>query len=364
MKTFLLIAVVNLFMFYTLQAQNDSTVIKDVYRIWTTPTEKARAKPWGMPTEKGRVTQGVLFEVKDSSLLISDKYKQKNYDPEKITISKVDARSIDVVKFRKKGSAGMGILIGAISGLVVGGAMDLIIYSSWKNKEINSLENGLKYFFVDTPQFIAGIAGSIGILGAGIGIGGAIGSATIKIPIKGSQKLFDKNKSLLNDYSIKQNSGLVGKSFSNLRDTIVDIDGNVYHTIALGGQVWMAENLRVTRYRDGSQISSLTNNASGAGLQYNWFAVNNNKNLCPAGWHVPSLDEWTSLINSLGGEYDARRKMEEGFSAEGQVSQWWSSTEQDTLHAKSFYLNNQTIGIMFTSSAKTSGLSVRCIRDY
>ncbi|TRZ75219.1 MAG: hypothetical protein D4R97_02910 [Bacteroidetes bacterium] len=154
------------------------------------------------------------------------------------------------------------------------------------------------------------------------------------------------------------------RGFSRLRETVMDNDGNIYHTLALGGQVWMAENLMVKHYRDGSEIVDVTDNASGAGLQYNWSAVNHSMNLCPAGWHVPSLTEWTSLINSLGDKDVAGSKLEKGFSPKGKVSQWWSSTEQDSLHTQSLYLNNQTIGIMFTSSAKTSGFSVRCMRDY
>jgi hypothetical protein len=154
------------------------------------------------------------------------------------------------------------------------------------------------------------------------------------------------------------------RGFSKLRETALDIDGNVYHTLALGGQVWMDENLKVTRFRDGSEIPGVTENVPGFGRQYNWFAVNHSGKLCPAGWHVPSLTEWTSLINSLGGKDVAGSKLEEGFSTKGNVSQWWSSTEQDTLHAQSLYLNNKTIGIMFTGSAKTSPLSVRCIRNY
>jgi uncharacterized protein (TIGR02145 family) len=60
----------------------------------------------------------------------------------------------------------------------------------------------------------------------------------------------------------------------------------------------------------------------------------------------------------------AARKLQKDFANAGDASQWWSSTEQDTLLAQSFYLNNQTIGIMITASAKTSSLSVRCIREY
>src|SRR5271157_74086 len=106
------------------------------------------------------------------------------------------------------------------------------------------------------------------------------------------------------------------------KNTVTDIDGNVYHTINIGTQEWLAENLRTTRYSDGSPIPLVTdsltwgklitpgycwyNNDSATfgrtyGALYNWHAVNTKK-LAPKGWHVPSDSEWTILINFLGGE--------------------------------------------------------------
>lgn len=110
---------------------------------------------------------------------------------------------------------------------------------------------------------------------------------------------------------------------------VKDIDGNVYHTVTIGTQVWMAENLKVTRYRNGDKIgttSPTTLDISGEvnpkyqwaydgdeskvatyGRLYTWYAINDNRNLCPAGWHLPSLEEWTTLGNYLianGYNYD------------------------------------------------------------
>jgi uncharacterized protein (TIGR02145 family) len=96
-------------------------------------------------------------------------------------------------------------------------------------------------------------------------------------------------------------------------------DGEVYKWVKIGGQVWMAENLKATKYADGSSIPNVTGNSewtqltSGAycwysndisnkatyGALYNWYAVNTGK-LCPEGWHVPSDSEWTQLENFLG----------------------------------------------------------------
>ena len=215
-----------------------------------------------------------------------------------------------------------------------------------------------------------GIAAFVSILcttittGLAVGISAAVGSIKAKYHIHGNQNQFDLYKNKLNKSSIIYNPDLRFKYFSVLHDPIVDIHGNVYHALALGGQVWMAENLKVTHYRDGSEIPGLTSNASGSGYQYNWVAVSHSINICPTGWHVPSSTEWTSLFNSLGGIDEAGRKLAETFSDTDKVCQWWSSTELDTVQAQSIYLNNKSIGVMFTNSAKSSGLSVRCVRDY
>ncbi|NHZ85449.1 MAG: hypothetical protein GWP19_06170 [Planctomycetia bacterium] len=106
----------------------------------------------------------------------------------------------------------------------------------------------------------------------------------------------------------------------NRKGTVTDIDGNVYKTVKIGEQVWMAENLKVTRYRNGNRISNVTNNSrwsklkTGAycaydnddiniktyGLLYNWFAVNDSRSLAPVGWHIPSSNEWKYLEKYLG----------------------------------------------------------------
>ncbi len=111
--------------------------------------------------------------------------------------------------------------------------------------------------------------------------------------------------------------------------TVTDIDGNIYKTIKIGNQWWMAENLKVTRYNDSTTINKMVLNISpssnipdttwanskkGAyciyndenanakiyGLLYNWYAVSNSKNIAPVGWHIPSDDEWKTLEKQLG----------------------------------------------------------------
>ena len=98
--------------------------------------------------------------------------------------------------------------------------------------------------------------------------------------------------------------------------TIKDVDGNVYKTVTIGTQTWMAENLRVTKYNDGTEISLVTDNVEWLGLSadprycyynndisyksvygiiYNGYVMKSGKNICPTGWHVPSKAEWTTL---------------------------------------------------------------------
>ncbi len=367
MKTFLLIPIFFLSVISSIQAQTDSLILKNTYRIWISPIEKSKVKPWGFPSNKGQILHGVLYDVADSSIIISKTSHYSMDSQVKPDMTKMDVRSMDVIRIRKNGNTGQGILIGAISGLVLGGVVDLIYYSSWKNsatKETDNLGDAIANSVERSSRVFAICASLIGCIGTGIGIGAAVGSAKITIPINGNQAQFEQNKSRLTGYSVKHNPGFVEKTFSKLRDSVVDIDGNVYHLVALGAQVWMAENLKVTHFSDGSEISGVSGNVPGSGNLYNWVAVSDSRKLCPAGWHVPFLTEWNSLFSSLDMQNGQGSKPDASFSAMDKVCQWWSSTEQDAKQAKSIYLNNVTNVVMFTDNEKTSGFSVRCIRDF
>jgi len=112
--------------------------------------------------------------------------------------------------------------------------------------------------------------------------------------------------------------------------SLTDLDGNSYKTRLLGSQTWMAENLKTTKYSDGTPIPVITNAASWSniigpaccwqennpdfkvkyGVLYNWYAVSTKK-LCPAGWHIPTDEEWTQLTEYVGGEMTAGGKLKE-----------------------------------------------------
>lgn len=101
--------------------------------------------------------------------------------------------------------------------------------------------------------------------------------------------------------------------------SIKDIDGNIYNTVKIGYQVWMKENLKTTKYNDGTPIPNIKvdstwealktgaysdydnnpRNSTTYGRLYNWYAVSDARKLCPTGWHVPTDAEWTTLENYL-----------------------------------------------------------------
>ncbi len=107
--------------------------------------------------------------------------------------------------------------------------------------------------------------------------------------------------------------------------TVTDIDGNVYHTVTIGTQVWMVENLKTSRYRNGDNIPQIPDATEWAGLNtgawclynsdyngvygklYNWYVVNDPRGLCPSGWHVPTATDWTTFDDIFRRRFGGRR---------------------------------------------------------
>ena len=186
-------------------------------------------------------------------------------------------------------------------------------------------------------------------------------------------------------------------------------------TIVIGTQQWMSKNLEVAFYRNGDPIPQVTdatawaalttgawcyyNNDSTQGTKYgklyNWYAVNDPRGLAPAGWHIPSDAEWTTLETTLGGSSVAGGKMKEAgtlnwispntggnnnsgwaglpggyrngydgtFYDVGLFGFWWSSTEFNTAFAWARYLFYNLGTINRANYNKLYGFSVRCLRD-
>ena len=194
-----------------------------------------------------------------------------------------------------------------------------------------------------------------------------------------------------------------------------DIDGNKYKSVIIGNQEWMAENLKVTKYNDGTLIPLISDSTqwisynSGAycyynnnesnnleyGKLYNWFAVsqkvNGNKNVCPSGWHIPTILDWTELKDCIaqspgselkesgtthwnkpnvatnntlftalpGGIRDEISK----FGSMGYAGYWWTASEKDSVSSISIYLMNINNSFYEYTIDMNTGQSVRCVLD-
>ena len=212
---------------------------------------------------------------------------------------------------------------------------------------------------------------------------------------------------------------------SENEDMVIDIDGNVYKIVKIGDQIWMAENLKVTHYLNGDPITNIVDDStwssltSGAycnynndstyasvyGRMYNWYAVNDERNIAPKGWHVPTEEEWEQLemflgmsqaqIDSIGWRGYAEGGMLKesgtehwvspnhgasnlyGFTAlpngcrdtfnilcgEGCSAYFWSSSERNELYSHSRRLTFFSWSICRGSAAKNQGQAIRCIKN-
>jgi len=216
-------------------------------------------------------------------------------------------------------------------------------------------------------------------------------------------------------------SDIKESSASRKGKKLKDRDGNEYSTVQIGTQLWMAENLKTTKYNDGSDIPLVIDNtawselSTGAycwwnndeninigqdamynhGALYNWYAVETTK-LCPSNWHVPSDADWNTLSDYLGGNSVSGGKMKsvgteywsfpntgatnesgfsglptgvrisEGFFAGiGTNADFWSSSEKDasTAYPRDLQANTEELLLEPNGTPKEFGFAVRCLMD-
>src|SRR5665647_580125 len=214
-------------------------------------------------------------------------------------------------------------------------------------------------------------------------------------------------------------------SFSTLHGSgnmVTDFDGNVYHTVTIGTQVWMVENLKTTTYRNGDPIQNVTGNTAWSALRtgaycwynndatykntnygalYNWYTVSDSRNMAPWGWHTPTDAEWTNLTTFLGesvaglklretgtahwfdtntyatnssgftaipgGQRDGFGLFDSGpFNGLGTMDFWWSSTAYNATDAWARYVSYYSSSVGRDNGNnfnKVRGYSVRCVKD-
>jgi uncharacterized protein (TIGR02145 family) len=206
---------------------------------------------------------------------------------------------------------------------------------------------------------------------------------------------------------------------------VIDANANIYNTVAIGTQCWMQENLKVTKYNDGTDIPDATNNTnvgwgalttgarseyvdagvngyvSNYGYLYNWYAATDSRKICPTGWHVPTDSDWNKLVKSIHSAADTTgtetqsssagtlmKKSDvlwrtnsgtntSGFSAlpggyrdfDGSffdirnIAFFWSATESDNINAWYRNLNRNDGDVYRNNYYKSVGATVRCLRD-
>lgn len=98
----------------------------------------------------------------------------------------------------------------------------------------------------------------------------------------------------------------INKELHQLTDTVQDLEGNTYHTVTIGEQVWLAESLRSTKFQDGSSVTSGAipkddeKNLLKYGRLYNWHDVSDERDISPVGWRVATDDDWKQLERTVG----------------------------------------------------------------
>ncbi len=174
-------------------------------------------------------------------------------------------------------------------------------------------------------------------------------------------------------------------------DSMTDTrDGQIYKTVKIGNQVWMAENLNYETDRSwcGGGRGRIQGDCSKYGRLYTWAVVTT---VCPSGWHLPSNDEWNSLFTAVGGQSAGHNLKSQagwskrdsydrvGFSAlpagcysctsygefdlVGEYAIFWSASQINDTYAYSMGLSHDSYGAELEYNSKITGVSVRCLKD-
>jgi uncharacterized protein (TIGR02145 family) len=176
---------------------------------------------------------------------------------------------------------------------------------------------------------------------------------------------------------------------------VTDADGNVYPTCTIGNKVWMAANLRVTRYRNGDPVPLIADSTAwskttaGAycfynndssfnasyGKLYNWYAINDLRNIAPEGWHIPTNEEITALIAELEKDpanADKFKANEPGgyrfytggsFHTMGFNGYWWGANHSFEVYDHSPRLFTGLADVQRNRYEAGYGMAIRCVKD-
>jgi len=204
--------------------------------------------------------------------------------------------------------------------------------------------------------------------------------------------------------------------YTGKNGTVIDIDNNIYQTIGIGSQIWMAENLETLRLNDGTEISNIINDSIWVsnlkpayctysndtlnykkifGLLYNYSAVNSGI-LCPTGWRVPFYRDWNKLAQFVGGIEKAGGKLKQRdgslweddnyrfeetlnfnalpggyrkmdlsitrFEDRGYSGYWWTADSVDFNYSLGVKITNSSLSLSKNKIKRKSALSIRCIK--
>jgi uncharacterized protein (TIGR02145 family) len=215
--------------------------------------------------------------------------------------------------------------------------------------------------------------------------------------------------------SCEVNKPALNPDYTGQKGQVTDIEGNVYKTIGIGSQIWMAENLKTTTFNDNSPIPFIifdsiwghlpspgycwynndsTINKKFYGALYNFYVIETGI-ICPTGWHVPEESDWDTLQSFLGGYKIAGGKLKDYYTSFwsepnpcfvnnysfsglpggerlnitgrfigiGESGNWWTSSSINNNHSSSRSMSHDSKELYHYLTNKKRGISIRCIKD-